>query len=106
MDRMIPPDAETIPVTGDNPDAELGTAGLQPRSNSRGPAMDRMHAIGIHIIREPAATANPGYYNNVLPGYPQSRHDLLHLGEDDIIPASRAPANFLISGKVLGCQGL
>ena len=106
MDRMISPDTETIPVTGDNPDAELGTARLQPRSNSRGPAMDRMHAIGIHIIGEPAATANPGYNNNVLPGYSQSRHDPLYLGEDDIIPASRAPADLLISCKILGRQGL
>src|ERR1700754_4598076 len=106
MDSVIPPNTETIPVARDDPDAQLGTAGLQPRSDSRSTPMDRMHAIGIHIIGKTAATTYPRNNNDVLPGYSQGRHNFLHLGEDDIIPASRAPADLLVCSKIFCRQGL
>src|ERR1700733_11041771 len=105
MDGMIAPDAQAIPVARHDPDAQLGTAGLQTRSDSRSTAMDRMHSIGVHIIGEAAAAAYTRNDHYILPGNSQCRHDLLHLRKDGIIPATRTPAHFLIRGKIFGGQG-
>src|SRR5258708_28039012 len=68
--------------------------------------MDGMHSIGIHIIGKPAATTNTGYDHYIFPGDPQPGHDLLHLRQDRIIPATRTPANFLVGSKIFSRQGL
>ena len=105
MDSMVAADAEAVAIAGYHPDAEIRTTGLETRCDRRRPAMDRMHSIGIHVIGETAAAADTGNYHNILPGYSERRHDLLHLGQDGIIAASGAPAHFLIRCKILCCQG-
>jgi hypothetical protein len=55
-----------------------------------------MHPIGIHIVRKPAAATDTRNDDDILPGDPQGRHDLLDLRENRIIPATRTPTNFLV----------
>src|SRR5579872_2472939 len=105
MDRVIPADAEAIPVSGDNPDAQLRTRGLQPGGDRGCAAMDGVHPVGVHVIRKPATATDAGNNDDVLAGDSEGRHYLLYLCENGIISAARAPANFLIGGKVLRGQG-
>jgi hypothetical protein len=65
-----------------------------------------MHAIGVHIVWEPAATADTGNDDDILPGNSQGRHYLLDLRQNGIVSATRAPTNFLVGGKILGGKGL
>jgi hypothetical protein len=104
MDRMITPDTQAVAITRDYPDAEFRPRRLQSRRDGGRPAMDRMHTIGIHIIWEPAATADTGNDHDVFAGYPKGRHDLLYLREYRIIPATGAPTHFLVGGKILRRQ--
>ena len=46
----------------------------------------------------------PGDEHEFLPGNAQRRQHLFHLGENRVIAAARAPADFLIAGEILGSQ--
>src|SRR3546814_4125009 len=48
--RMIAADRQPVAVAGDDPDVEMRIRELQPRRERRRAAVDRMEAIGFHII--------------------------------------------------------
>ena len=50
MDEVVPPDSEAITISGSDPDAEVWTGSLHPRSDRCCTTMDRMEAIGIHVV--------------------------------------------------------
>src|SRR5450432_4146531 len=102
MNRMISANTKRIPISRYNPNTEFRPGSLQPRSNGGCPAMDGMHAIGIHVIRETAAAADTRNDNNIFPGYTHCWHHFLHLRKYRIITATRAPAYFLVSDKIPG----
>jgi len=98
--EVIPADRQGITVTGDHPDLQIRVSQLDARGNRRSPAVNTVHAVGVHVIRETAGAANSGNEHKLLFGNPQSRQDFFHLGENGIIATAGAPAYFLIAGKI------
>ena len=68
MNGMVAANAETVPIAGNDPDAEFGAGGFQARCNGRRPSMYGVHSIGVHIIREAAAAAYAGNDHDIFPG--------------------------------------
>lgn len=52
VDGMVATNAKAVAISGNNPDAELGAGGLEAGCYGCGTTVDRVHAIGIHIIWE------------------------------------------------------
>ena len=96
MHKMVPADGKTISVSRDHPDRKIGVGDLDSGCDCRSTAVDRMEAVGIHVIREPAGTSDPGYKDKFFPFAPECRHIFLGLSQDGIIAAARTPANRLV----------
>ena len=98
---MVAADAQSVAITGNDPNTQVGTSGFQSACYCCRTAMNAMHAIGIHVVREAAATADTGNDRDIFPGDAKRGHDLLHLRQDGVISAAGAPAYFLVSYKIL-----
>ena len=78
--------------------ATLADAARQSRT------VDRVHAVGVHVVREPRRAADAADEDDVLLGHPQLGHEPLHGGQDGVVPAAGAPAHLLVGLEVLGLQ--
>src|SRR4051812_26206480 len=96
MDSVITANAEAISVACNDPHTQLRTGCFKSTRNRGGTPMDGMHAISIHIIREPAAAADSGYNDNVFFRNANTGHDLLDLRKNGVVTTTRAPAHFLV----------
>src|SRR5262249_30503357 len=54
VDQVIAPDRERVAVAGDDPHGELGARRLEAGGDGGGPAMNRMEAGRVDVVREPA----------------------------------------------------
>ena len=79
MDQVVAADLQSVAVAGDDPHREVGPHRLQPRGHGRGPAVDRVDAVGVHVIREAAGAADPGDEDQLFPRNAQRGEGLLHL---------------------------
>ena len=59
MDEVVATDRESIPITGDDPDGEVGVRCRDPRRDRGGASVDGVHAICVHVVRESARAADP-----------------------------------------------
>ena len=105
MQDVIAANAEAVPVTGDDPDLNLGARGLEAGGDCGRAAVDAVEAVGVHVVGEAAAAADAGDEYNVLFGYIEVGHELLGLGEDGVVAAAGAPADFLVGDEVLAGEG-
>jgi hypothetical protein len=96
VNGVIAADRERIAVASDNPDIEVGAYKFYAGGHGRGAAVDRVKAVGIHVIREAAGAAYAGDDHEFLAGNPQVSENHLSRGQDGVITAARAPANFLV----------
>src|SRR5699024_4143684 len=64
--------------------------------------VDRVHPIGVHVVRESARAADTADEHHVLPAHPQLGQEVAHRVEDRVVAAARAPAHLLVGGEVLG----
>ena len=101
MNEVIAADTQGIPVARDDPDREIGIGDLDARGNGRGPPMDTVKSVGVHVIGETAGTADPGDKDEFFARNVELWQDLLDLGQDGIIPTTGTPTNLLIGDKVL-----
>ncbi len=102
VDQMVPADRQRVAVAGHHPDAEVAPGGGQPGGDRRGPAVDRVHSIGVHVVRETGGAADTGDEDGVLPSDPQLRHEGLYRGQDRVVTAAGAPADLLVGLELLG----
>ena len=102
MYSVIAADAKTIAITGYDPYAKLGTCSFKATGYCSCAAMNAVHAIGIHVIRKPAAATDTAYNHNILSGNTERGHYFLHLCKNGIIAAAGAPAYFLICREIFG----
>ena len=58
MDQVIAADRQGIAVAGDDPHAEIGIGQFDGRSDRWRAAVDSMKSVGVHVIGEPAGTAD------------------------------------------------
>src|SRR5262245_47207223 len=63
--------------------------------------MDRVKAVGVDVVREPARAADAGDEHALLTGDTQLRQHLLNLRQDGVVAAAGAPADVLIGNEVL-----
>ena len=49
----------TIAVAGDQPHVKLRIGKFDARSEARGPAVNGVEPIGVHVVRKPAGAADP-----------------------------------------------
>ena len=66
MNRMIPTDRKRVTVAGSHPDFQFGADRLDARGYCGCAAVNRVEAIGVHVIREAAGTADPGDDDKIL----------------------------------------
>src|SRR5665213_1279839 len=104
MYGMISSDASRLAVSRHDPYTQFGPARLKSGRNGGCPSMYGMHAVSIHIIGKPAVAANARNDHDILTGNAHLGHYFLNLGQNGVVSAARAPANFLVGHKILGCE--
>src|SRR6202012_1270390 len=60
-----------------------------------------VHAIGVHVIREPGGAADAREEHRVLAAHAEIGHEHLDGGENGVVAAARTPADLLVAGPVL-----
>src|SRR5262249_888155 len=70
----------------------------------RGAAVDRMHPVRLHVVREAGRAADAGDEDDLLAWKAELRHEALDGGEDGVVAAARAPAHLLVGLEVLRRQ--
>ena len=53
VDQMVAADRERVAVTGDHPYRQVGTGAGQAGGDRRRPAVDRVHPVAVHVVRQP-----------------------------------------------------
>src|SRR5690606_6667132 len=96
---------EAVAITRHDPDIKLRVRELQPRCDRGRAAVDRVEAVGVHVVREAARAADPADEDRILFLLDELREDTLHGGEDRVITATRAPAHLLIGGEISTAEG-
>jgi hypothetical protein len=63
---VVAADAEAVAVAGDDPDVELGVGQLDAGRDRGRAAVDRVEAVGVHVVREAARAADAGHEHGLL----------------------------------------
>ena len=101
MDEVVAADRQTVAVARDDPHIEVGPSDSETGGDGRGTTVNAMHAVGVHVVREPAAAADPADEHRVLRGDAEVGHELLHGQQDAVVTTTRAPTHLLVAGPVL-----
>ena len=105
VDQVVAADREPVAVAGDDPHVEVRTGDRDPGRDRRRAAVDAVHAVGVHVIREPARAADAADEHLVLGLAAELRHEELQRGEHRVVPATGTPADLLVRREVLAGQG-
>src|SRR5581483_2804313 len=71
----------------------------------RGAAVDRVHAVRLHVVGEARSAADPGDEDDLLAREAELGHESLDGREDGVVAAARAPTDFLVGLEVLRREG-
>src|SRR5437879_1005823 len=88
-----------------------GRVALRPVAIAGGPAVNRVEAVGVDVVREPTRAADSGDEGESLSRDAELGQDLLDLRQDGVVAATRTPADVLVGDEVLlarllvGCTG-
>ena len=104
VDEVVAADRERVAVSGDDPDGEVGTRGGEPGRDRGRAAVDRVHPVRLHVVREAGGAADAGDEDDALARDAELGHELLDGGEDRVVAAARAPADLLVGLQVLRRQ--
>ena len=105
VDEVIGADTQPVPVAGDHPHQQIRPAQLQAGRNGRRASVYRVKAVGIHVVRKAAGTANARNKDDIFPRQLQFLaylgHDLLNLRQDRVVAAAGTPAHLRLGDEVL-----
>ncbi len=101
MHQVIAADRQSIAVTGHQPDIEIRISQFRAGRKSGCTAVDGVEAVALDVIGETAGAADAGNEHGVRRVRAKLRQCALHGLEDRIVPATRAPADFLIGFPIL-----
>lgn len=104
MHEVVAADGERVSVSGDHPDLHIGACDFDAGCNRGRTTMDTVEPVGVHVVREPAGAADARDEHELFLGEPKRGKNFFHLGENGIVAAARAPADFLVTGEILGGQ--
>src|SRR6266511_3809837 len=90
--EVVVADGERVAVAGDDPHHQLGPGDLDARREGRGAAVERVHPVVVHVVREARGAADAGDEDDVLALHPDVRERPLHLVDDREVAAAGAPA--------------
>ena len=99
--RWLPPIESASPSPVTTHTDRSGPRRRQPGRDRRRAAVDRVHPVRLHVVREARGAADPGDEDDVLARDPELGHEALHRGEDRVVAAARAPAHLLVGLEVL-----
>ena len=101
MDEVVAADRQRVAVTGDDPHVQVGASHGQARGDGRRAPVDRVHPVGVHVVREAGCAADARHEGHVLAANAELGHEQLDGGEDRVVAAARAPADLLVAHPVL-----
>ena len=99
--RWLPPIDSASPSPEMTQTSRSGPGGRQPGGDGRRPPVDRVHPVGVHVVREAGRAADAGEEHRVLPAHAEVGHEHLDGGQDGVVAAARAPAHLLVARPVL-----
>ena len=99
--QVISTDAHAIAVSRDNPNLHVGRSAFEATGKPWRASVNTVHAIRFHVVRKTARATDPGNENDVFLRHAERRQHLLHLRQNGIVAAPRAPAHILIALKTL-----
>ena len=100
VNGVIAADGEGIAVTGGDPNVEFGARDFQASGDGGRAAVNRVKAEGVHVIGEAAGAADAGDEDEFFARDAEFGEHGLHGGEDGVVAAAWAPANFLVGLKI------
>ena len=101
VDQVVAADRERVTVSGHDPDGQVRPGDRQPGRDRRRAPVDRVHPVGLHVVREARGTADPGDEDDPLAREPELGHEALDHVQDRVVAAARAPAHLLVGLEVL-----
>ena len=104
VDQVVAADRQRVAVAGDHPHRQVRPGGGQAGRDRRRAAVDRVHPVGVHVVREARGAADPGDDDHVLAGDAEAGQEALDGVEDDVVTAAGAPAHLLVGLEVLRLQ--
>jgi hypothetical protein len=104
VDEVIAADRQAVAVARHEPNGKLRPHSLDAGRDRRRAPVDAVDAVGLHVIRKPTRAADAADEHDLLARNAEARHDALDLGQDRVVTATRAPADFLIRHEVLARQ--
>jgi hypothetical protein len=91
MHKMVAANSKPIAVAACHQYSQLVISELHAGGHSQGAAMQRVHAIGIHIAGEVGRAANAADGDHVMHRYPQLDYGFLNSRKNTEITATGAP---------------
>ena len=104
VDEVVAADREHVAVAADHPHVEVGTGERDTGRDRRRAAVDRVNAVGVHVVRQARRAADARHEHEVFGLDAGLGQHELDGGEDAVVTAARAPANFLVRLEVLARQ--
>ncbi len=102
VDEVVAADAQGVAVAGDDPHGQVRAGDGEAGGDGRGAAVDGVHAVGVHVVREARRAADAGDEDDVLAAQAELGQEALDGGEDRVVAAAGAPADLLVGLEVLG----
>ena len=100
VNGVIAADGEGVTVASGDPDFEVGANGFESGGYGGRAAVDGVEAEGVHVIREAGGAADAGDDDEVFALDAEVGEDGLDGGEDGVVAAAGAPADFLVGLEV------
>src|SRR5579859_357497 len=104
VNGVIAADGEGIAVTGGDPNFEVGTNGFEAGGDGGRAAVNGVKAEGVHVIRKAGRAADAGDDDEIFALDAEFGEDGLDGGENGVVSAAGAPADFLVGLKVFFCE--
>ena len=105
VDQVVAADREPVAVAGDDPHVEVRSRHRDAGGDRGRAAVDAVHPVGVHVVREPARAADAAHEHLVLRPPAELGHEQLHRGEHRVVTAAGTPADLLVRREVLAGQG-
>ena len=102
--RWLPPIESASPSPVTTQTERSGRVGGEPGRDGGRATVDRVHPVRLHVVREARGAADAGDEDDALARDAELGHELLDGGEDRVVAAARAPADFLVGLQVLRGQ--
>ena len=102
--RWLPPIDSMSPSPPITHTCRSGRAQRDAGRDRRRAPVDRVHAVGVHVVRQAGRAADARHEHEVFGLDAGLGQQELDRGEDAVVAAARAPAHFLVGLEVLARQ--